>query len=144
MKKLTTSIISLAMIFIFAGSAYSLINLNSTIFPKATAASIIYVVNIYVSSETSVCGDYIVMVTDGAGNLIAPPQPYIPGVVTYTFNEPGHDFAGTRTAKMTGAPFMAPVCRQQLNTPSQSVFTWYVTGETYPFSLYPKFEAQHE
>jgi len=145
MKKITITIISLAMIFIFASTATSLINANTTSFPKAAATTIKYIVNVNLAQEQAICGSYIVMLTDGDGNMIAPAQPYIQGVYSYVFYEIGHDFVGNRVARMEISESMDdPVCDQPLVTPPIERFTFYKTGQTYLFNLYPTMEQQHE
>ena len=138
MKRVITSAISLAMLFIFASSAFSLFNPNRTILPAPSPqTSIMYVVTVTISSEQSICGKYIIVIVDENGNPVVMPRTFIPGVSTYTFYETNRGFVGTRTARMVPAPILGPVCLQQLFTPPHTESGLYLPGEKYLFYLYP-------
>ena len=134
----------MALMFIFALPAQSVFGQKNSITPKPMASGIEYNVFVILSQEESFCGNYLIMVTDGAGNLVVPAKPYIDGVTVYSFFEPGYGFVGTRTAKMVASPTLDPVCDQLVTTDPASMFTLYMPGTNYPFNLYPKLEAQHE
>jgi hypothetical protein len=136
--------ISLATIFIFASSAYSLIHLNSGINPKASALTILYTVNVNMNSERELCGNYIVMLTDSDGNPVVPGKPYIQGITSYHFTEAGYGFIGVREAHLVAVPNLDPVCDEQLNTEPEAMFNMYMPGTNYTFDLYPVFSGQHE
>jgi hypothetical protein len=140
MKKIRASIISLAMVFVFASTAFPLIHMNSTILPTASVSSIRYTVTVNLPSETVLCGHYLVIVIDAAGKQVAPAQSFDPGVLSYTFYEVTRSFVGIRTARMIYVQEDGPVCKQQLTTPPESMFTYYMNGETYLFNLYPSYQ----
>jgi hypothetical protein len=144
MKKITLSLISLAMVLFFGLSAYPHVNLDQGIYPKPKAATITYSVDVIVSPETPLCGSYLVMMTDEAGNMVAPAQPFVHGVTTYMFNEVWHDFIGVRTARMVYAPNKEGVCSQQLYAEPDAMFNFFMTGQMYHFDLYPTVQVQHE
>jgi hypothetical protein len=144
MKKLTATIISLALIFIFASSSYSLIHVNSGIYPKASALTILYTVNVNMNTEKELCGNYLVMITDGDGNQVVKGTPYIEGVTTYQLTEASYGFVGVREAHLIAVPNLDPVCDEQLNTEPAAMFTKFMPGTNYLFELYPRFGAQHE
>ena len=144
MKKTAISMIALALMFIFALPAQSVFGQKNSINPKPLASGIVYNVFVNLSQEESFCGNYLIMLTDAAGSLVAPAQPYIEGVAVYSFFEPGYWFVGTRTAKMIASPTLGPVCDQLLTADPASMFNLYMPGTNYPFNLYPKLEAQHE
>src|SRR5512138_3951723 len=103
MKKIAISMICTALMFIFALPAQTVFGQKSSINPKPLASGIEYNVIVNLSQEESFCGNYLIMVTDAAGNLVAPAKPYTDGVSDYSFFEPGYGFVGTRTAKMVAS-----------------------------------------
>lgn len=144
MKKVTATIISLAAIFIFASSAFSLIHMNSGIHPKASAITILYTVNVNINSEKELCGNYLVTITDADGNQVVQGKPYIEGVTSYQLTEPSYGFVGVREAHLIAVPNLDPVCDEQLITEPAAMFTMYMPGTNYLFELYPRFGGQHE
>jgi|WetSurMetagenome_2_1015567.scaffolds.fasta_scaffold397653_1 hypothetical protein len=145
MKKISASVISLALIFIFAATAYPRINLTGiTTTATPLSQAVRYVVDITLPPmNTPICGAYAVLVLDANGNQVAPPQAYIPGVATYTFYEfTGRPFIGDRIARMVQQPSPpeGPVCRQQLFTQPESLYNMFIPGQSYRFTLYPSFQ----
>ena len=144
MKKAATSILSLAIILFFASPASSLLNLNRDINPKPTVATINYNVEVHVKVDLPVCGSYLVMMTDESGNMVAPAQPYVEGTTMYSFHEVWHDFIGMRSARLVLSNSKEGVCNQPMTADPESMFSYFVQGQTYHFDLYPNVEAQHE
>jgi hypothetical protein len=139
MKKITASIISLAFIFIFANTAFSLIHMNSTILPTASVSSIRYTVNVYMPAETELCGHYLVIVTNASGKQVVAAQSFNPGQTTYNFYEVTRNFVGMRIARLIYVEEEGPVCDKQLTTHPAYMYTYYVTGQSYLFDLYPSY-----
>jgi hypothetical protein len=85
---------------------------NQPILKKARVVT--YVVRIDNQSDMNLAAGYRVMITDPAGNLVAPPKPFVPGITHYTFYE-GSPVDGFRTASLvkypseTGAWVIPPV-----------------------------------
>jgi hypothetical protein len=145
MKKISASVLSLALIFIFAATAYSRVNLTG-LRTTATPLSqgVRYVVDITLPPmDAPLCRAYAVVILDPNGSPVAPPQAFTQGVNSYTFYEfSGRPFMGDRIARLVRQPSQpgGPVCSTQLFTQPDAMISIFVPGDSYRFTLYPSFQ----
>ena len=133
--KTRTLILALGLSFIFANG------FAATTAPKALAInnpddnrakSITYVVRVENQSYLQAGAHYVVGLTDGAGNLVAPAQLFVFGTSEYTFHEAG-TVVGTRVARMVKLPARI----SSSNIPPVSQTGTFFGGSSYLFILKP-------
>ncbi|MCX6304008.1 MAG: hypothetical protein NT040_03480 [Bacteroidetes bacterium] len=126
--------LSFALIF-FAGMSTSFAGKNqrSDIPVDRKARMVAYVVRIenlnYIANHGS---HFLVMMTDEAGNLVAPAQTFRPGVSDYTFFE-GGTVRGTRIAKL----MRLPIGPKSFDIPATSKTGIFYGGASYLFIIRP-------
>jgi hypothetical protein len=127
----------LSMIFLFAGfvSAYSANRVDN----KGTkpASVVRYQVTIHIPADIDLCSAYQVLLVDGHGIPVAPPQGFIPGNNTYVFTESAST-AGARGVRMIqNSELLHYICANELNTAPVFHTGPFMTGQTYSFELFP-------
>jgi hypothetical protein len=144
MKTIAKSLIFMILILVLAsaGSVFSATPVSNDGSPPRKGF-ITYKVNVHLSGEVSLCNTYMVVLRDGFGNLVAPPKPYVPGVVEYTFTQRGPS-AGKRVASLIMSPYRDNyVCATQLFTSPAVRFGYFLNDLTYEFDLFPSVNFQH-
>jgi hypothetical protein len=98
-----------------------------------------YVVTVHPPEDNNICGSYLVVMLNGAGNKVAPPQIYQPGIADYNFYEPGPVREGYRVARLIPAPGEKDdFCLYPLITVPDIQYNNFQTGMSYFFNLYPR------
>ena len=130
----------LSLVLIFAGVNAANSNNVLTDNPKKMYTSAIrYEVNIHLPSlGVNICNTYLVQVTDGAGNLVAPAKKFVPGVSKYVFigsvSVPGKMRVASLVLPSNTDPY---VCPTNLMTTPDVIMGSFLPGRTYSFDLYP-------
>jgi len=92
---------------------------------------VVFVNNALANSGT-LC-EMLIAITDGNGNIVAGPKPYVKGASLYDFYEARVLVYGSRIARMGIMPLTKSVCP---NTPVPSTKTGYfIAGHTYKYQL---------
>jgi hypothetical protein len=144
MKKLIISIASVTILAIFVlllNSGSSVATSQSNL-PKSNM--IHYVVGIHLQDNQPICGDYLVVVFNEAGQPVAPPQPFVPGLGTYHIFEPGPVMSGTREARFIVDSGLDNECRRPFATEPDVISGNFYNGVIYNFDLYPSVQGQHD
>lgn len=98
-----------------------------------------YKVTVRMTINKPLCDAYQVVLLNGAGVMVAPPQPFIPGTTVYYFKEVIRQKSGVRTAHIGLAGEPDGSCANKLYTSPDSQFIQFVNGGVYYFDLYPSF-----
>jgi hypothetical protein len=144
MRKLIISIASvtsLAIIVLLLNAGSSIATSQSNL-PKANMVH--YVVGIHLQDNQPICGDYLVVVVNEAGQQVAPAQHFVPGLGTYHIYEAGPIMNGTRAAKFIIDPGLDEVCRRPFVTQPDVITDNFYNGVIYSFDLYPSVQGQHD
>ncbi len=75
-------------------------NYSSDLLQKSTKAVVHYQVNVFLVSDITPCGTYLVSVINSSGATVAPPQTWSPGKEKYFFTEVTRSGVGVRIAKL--------------------------------------------
>lgn len=106
--------------------------------PKSVIA---HQVNFPIMPDNSFCGNYVVEMRNQAGQLVAPPQNFLPGQSRYLFLEKA-DLSGsevTRTAILRNAGgTVHSICNWVLTAEPATLKTMFLPGSVYNYNLYPK------
>ncbi|MCX6304673.1 MAG: hypothetical protein NT040_06880 [Bacteroidetes bacterium] len=137
------SVLSLALIFASATAVFAGIPEKPA--PRDDNAIIRFQVNIHLSADLNISGTYLVQLVDAAGRLVAPPQPFAPGIRSYTFLydvRPNGIFyeRGWKTkitAMLTPALASEHIGLAELVTRPVTLVGPFATGHTYYFNLFP-------
>jgi hypothetical protein len=134
------SAIMLGMVFI-SGSFGS----NDNRGPIITTGSLIrYVVTVHPPTTDYICGTYLVLIVNGAGNKVGPAKYYQPGISEYTFYELGPVRNAYRVAVMIPAPGLDDgICIYPLVTKPDIHYSTFENGMSYFFDLYPSPHGTH-
>jgi hypothetical protein len=99
-----------------------------------------YAVTVHMTISKPLCAAYQVVLLNGAGVMVAPPQPFIPGTTAYYFKEVIRQKSGVRIARidLAGEPDNG-FCPNALYTEPDSHFIQFENGAVYNFDLYPSF-----
>jgi hypothetical protein len=104
-------------------------------------SAIAHQVNFPIMPDNSFCGNYVVEVRNQAGQLVAPPQNFVPGQSRYMFFEKA-DLSGgevTRTAILRNAGgTVHSVCNWVITAEPATLKTNFLPGNVYNYNLYPK------
>ena len=101
-------------------------------------------VNVNLAEEQSLCNTYLIEVRDGFGQLVAPAQRLIQGVVIYDFFERG-PASGVRVATLVRENYGHHyICENELFTTPAVVFGPFLVGQTYRFDLFPSSQPNKE
>jgi hypothetical protein len=134
--KTTKLIFALTLAVIFSlgiTNMFAQRNLRTDIPVERKARMVKYVVRIANAEVVkNLNAHYLIVMTDEAGNLVAPSQTFRPGVSDYTFFE-GGTVRGTRTAKM----MRIPVSPNSMPVPSASQTGIFYGGGSYLFIINP-------
>jgi hypothetical protein len=139
------SVLSLTLIFLGITSGFS--GKIETFNAKNIQGPVIrYQVIIHPGFNTAPCTPYLVKVMDEHGNLVAPPQRFVPGNDKYVFNErfsPVGNSTSRRVAMLVGIPFPDHfTCANPLSAIPDVKVGPFLTGQTYSFDLYIKNQPQ--
>jgi Phr family secreted Rap phosphatase inhibitor len=136
MKKLTLSILSLALVLILSTSAFS----TQDNIPKQQkrTPSVTYLISVTAPAGFGSCSSYLVTISDIFGNYVAAPQLYYDGRANYVFEEEG-PVTGGRVANLEKLhPLNNKVCSIQYYTPSDAIFYKFLNLTSYEFFLNPQ------
>ncbi len=137
------SVLSLALIFITATSAFSA-GPDKKNDQVAVNTMIRYQVNIKLDTEKPLCNLWLVKILDQNGRMVAPAKAYSPSVTVYNFFERG-PAEGTRVAVLVKYQYGDHyVCQTELFTAPAILSGKFLNGETYRFDLYPSTQPSKE
>ena len=137
------TLLSLALIFVAATSAFSL-NTGNKAATISGNPGIRYQVSIHLAGENMLCNMYVVEILDGNGQLVAPAKPYISGVSTYEFSERGPS-TGVRIAALVISNIgYRYVCEKELFTTPVPMAGPVLNYQVYKFDLFPKFQGSKD
>jgi hypothetical protein len=102
-------------------------------------------VTVHLTSDLELCNNYEVRLIYGDGSLVAPPQPFVPGISVYQFSTSGGSEGLLRsqgwksriTAMLVLVGSHEIVCPAELVTRPDTKTGPFFAGVTYLFNLYP-------
>lgn len=135
----TTKIYAILSLLLVVSSLTTLFANTSgeLIIKSQISRGITHQVNVYLSTEKTICNTYLVEVRDGAGQLVAPAQVYVSGVTSYRFYERG-PASGVRVASLVLMHYGKHyVCDVELFTKAVKLTGSFLNGQTYRYDLFP-------
>jgi hypothetical protein len=113
---------------------------DNSVSPSPAETKVVrYIVNVHLSGDKPLCGAYQVEVLNGAGVLVAPPRPFIPGVSSYIFTEQTRLDHGIRMARLESATVPDGFeCKNPLYTPPDILWVKFENEASFTFDLYPQ------
>ncbi len=126
---------------VLAGNANTVISKD---LPQVWKMIVRHQVNVVFSQETTICGNYIVEITNSEGNVVAPVQRYNPNVSVYVFIEHTNIPKGAvRIARLILAPASGQTvaCQNILYTPPHIQNLYLQDAKTFYYTLKPRINA---
>lgn len=140
MKAITKiAALSLALFFFATAAIASVTGLAGRINPVSNV--IVHQVNISATPDKNLCGNYMIELRNQAGQLVAPPKPFVPGQSRYFFVEKSDmgSMLSTRTASLKNAGNSGTIqCEYTLMAQPSTLKGMFQTGQTYQYELFLK------